>query len=90
MEWITWWTLATVSLRVIMVWLYLHGGASVFAVALFHATSNLSWQLFPVHGSRYDPRIFGLVTLAFAIVMLGTDWLIRRGATGSDAGNRHR
>ncbi len=67
-EWISWWALATISLRAIMVWLYIHSGKSVFATALFHAMTNLSWQLFPNNGSFYDPRVFGLITLGFAII----------------------
>ena len=66
-EWIAWWSLDTISSRVIMTWLYIRSGKSVFAVAVFHAMSNLSWQLFPNNGSYYDPRVFGLITLGFAI-----------------------
>ena len=68
-EWIAWWSLVTLSLRMIMTWLYIQSGKSVFGVALFHAMTNLTWQLFPVQGSYYDPRIFGLVTFVFAIAM---------------------
>ena len=74
--WILWWSLGTVSLRVIMVWLYTHTGGSVFSAALFHAMINLSWQLFPVHGSFYDPRVFGLISLAFAIAVLFAERLL--------------
>lgn len=55
--WIAWWCLFTVAARVLVVWLYNNAGKSVFAVALFHATMNVGWQLFPNHGSHYDPRI---------------------------------
>jgi membrane protease YdiL (CAAX protease family) len=67
-EWIAWWSLGTVSARVIMVWLYNHAGKSVFAAALFHATSNVSWQMFPIHGSFFDPRVSGLITAIVALV----------------------
>lgn len=73
MDWIGWWTLFTVSLRVIMVWLYLRCGASVAAVASFHAVSNLCWQLFPIHGSYYDPKVFGLVAMTVALVIAAFD-----------------
>lgn len=76
--WIGWWALGTVSLRTIMVWLYHHGGSSVFAAAVFHAMINLSWQLFPIHGSFYDPRIFSLVTLALAILLVTVRRLFAR------------
>ncbi|MGW8247946.1 MAG: CPBP family intramembrane glutamic endopeptidase [Acidiferrobacterales bacterium] len=69
-DWILWWSLGTVSLRIIMVWLYTHAGKSVFGATVFHAMINLSWQLFPVHGSYYDPRVFGLIALGSAIAML--------------------
>jgi uncharacterized protein len=67
--WIAWWCLGTVAMRVVMVWLYNNTGKSVFAVALFHTTTNVTWQLFPVHGSYYDPRVTGLImTLVAAVV----------------------
>jgi uncharacterized protein len=68
-EWIAWWSLGTISYRVIMTWLYVHSGKSLFGAAVFHAMINLSWQLFPNHGSHYDPRIFSLVAFAFGIAM---------------------
>jgi hypothetical protein len=37
-----------------MVWLYNNTRKSVFAVALFHAVSNVCWQSFPIHGSYFD------------------------------------
>jgi membrane protease YdiL (CAAX protease family) len=78
-EWIAWWSLGTISLRMIMVWLYFHAGKSVFAAAVFHAMINLCWQLFPNNGSYYDPRVFGLITFCFAIVMFAAQRLPRKG-----------
>ncbi len=67
--WIAWWCLGTAAMRVVMVWLYNNTGKSVFAVALFHTTSNVTWQLFPIHGSYYDLRVTGLImTFVAAIV----------------------
>jgi membrane protease YdiL (CAAX protease family) len=67
--WIAWWSLATVGLRIVTVWLYNNTGKSVFAAALFHAMCNVSWQLFPIQGSHYDPRFVGpIVAIAAAIV----------------------
>ncbi len=68
-EWIAWWSLGTLSARVIIVWLYNQTGRSVFAAALFHAMINLTWQLFPVNGSFYDPRVTGLITTIAALVV---------------------
>ena len=72
--WIAWWSLGTVTMRVIIVWLYNNCGRSVFASALFHALSNLGWQLFPVHGSYFDPRIHGLLmTGVAAAIVIGSE-----------------
>jgi hypothetical protein len=78
-EWIAWWSLGTLSLRTIMFWLYAHAGDSVFAATLFHAMINLSWQLFPIHGSFYDPRIFSLVTLVLGVLLVVSLPLLSRG-----------
>jgi membrane protease YdiL (CAAX protease family) len=79
LEWIAWWSLGTISLRTLMVWLYRNAGDSVFAATIFHAMINLSWQLFPVNGSFYDPRLFSLATLCFALVVIGAQRLVSHG-----------
>ena len=68
--WILWWCLGTVAARVLLVWLYINTGKSVFAATLFHATMNISWQLFPINGSHFDPRIDALVTTALAVIVV--------------------
>jgi membrane protease YdiL (CAAX protease family) len=73
LAWIAWWSLYTVALRVLMTWIYNHTGKSVFAAALFHDMSNLSWQLFPNYGSHWNPRITGLI-IAFAAVIVTVLW----------------
>ena len=45
-SWIASWSVGTIALRTLMVWLYFRSGRSVFATTLFHAMTNLSWQLF--------------------------------------------
>ena len=74
--WIAWWSLGAVSMRIIMVWLYNRTGRSVFGVALLHAVSNVCWQLFPIQGSFFDPRLNGLIlsvmALAAIVVTRGT------------------
>lgn len=65
---IAWWSLGTLAYRVIIVWLYKHTGKSVFAAAIFHTMINLTWQLFPIDGSFYDPRITGLVAAVVAMI----------------------
>jgi membrane protease YdiL (CAAX protease family) len=68
-DWIAWWCLGTVSLRVLHTWLYNNTCKSVFGAILFHATNNVSWQLFPNSGSHYDPRINGLIVSAVAVLV---------------------
>ena len=67
--WIAWWCLSAVATRVLTVWLYNNTGKSVLAAALFHAMSNVSWLLFPIYGSYYDPRISGLITASVAAIV---------------------
>ena len=73
LAWIAWWYLYTVSLRVITVWIYNNTGKSIFAVAIVHSTINLGWQLFPINGSYFDPRITGLI-LAVVVVIITIIW----------------
>ena len=82
-EWIAWWGLWTISARVIMVWVYNRVGFSVFAVALFHAMSNVCWQIYPVSGSYFDPEISALITLGVAAAL--TAWPGSRANIGREA-----
>ena len=86
--WIAWWCLYVVAARILIVWLYNNTGKSVFAVALFHATLNLSFMLFPIYGSHFDMRLGGLV-MAFAAAMVSVVWgprtLTRQRHAGSGA-----
>ena len=70
--WIAWWTLGTISLRLFMVWLFNATGGSVFAAVMVHATNNLSWQLFPIQGSWWDPRINGIIMGIIALMVILT------------------
>ena len=70
--WIAWWTLGTISLRLFMVWLFNRTGGSVFAVVVVHATNNLAWQLFPIQGSWWDPRINGVIMGIIALIIILT------------------
>jgi membrane protease YdiL (CAAX protease family) len=67
---IAWWSLGTVAARVIIVWLYNNTGGSVFIAALFHSMMNLTWQVFPINGSYYDPRVTGMITAIVAAVVV--------------------
>jgi membrane protease YdiL (CAAX protease family) len=77
-NWIAWWSLYTVALRVLIVWLYNNTGQSVFAATLFHAFSNVSSV---TYSNYYDPRITGLIVafVAFLVVLVwGPRTLVRR------------
>ena len=81
-EFIAWWSLGTLANRVLIVWLYTNTGRSVFVAAIFHAMINLTWQLFPVSGSFYDPRVTGSIAaiLAVGVVLVwGPRTLAREG-----------
>jgi membrane protease YdiL (CAAX protease family) len=73
--WIAWWSLGTVAARVLIVWLYNNTGKCVFAVAVFHTMMNISWQLFPIRGSYFDPRVNGVIMAIAAAVVVGV-WAI--------------
>ena len=83
--WIAWWCLYAVAFRVLVVWLFNNTGSSVFAVALFHATLNLSFVLFPVNGSHFDMRLAGIVmavAAALVIARWGPATLVRTKTAG--------
>lgn len=67
---VAWWTVDALAKRVIIVWLYIGAGRSVFAAALVHALSNLAWQLFPVNGSFYDPQVTGIILALLALLVV--------------------
>ena len=70
-SWIAWWCLYALTFRIFIVWIYNNTGKSVFAAALFHATLNLAYLLFPVDGSHFDMRIASLVMTCLALVVIG-------------------
>ena len=55
-----------------MVWVFNRTGGSVFAVVVVHATNNLAWQLFPIQGSWWDPRINGVILGIIALIVILT------------------
>ena len=71
--WIAWQCFGMVVSRVLLVWLYNNTGKSVFATSFFHAMVNVSFFLFPIYGSYYDPRITGLI-LAFVATIVVALW----------------
>ena len=69
-DWIAGWYLGTVASRIVIVWLYERAGKSVVSATLYHAMSNICWQLFPNRGSHYDPRVTGVVTAFVAAIIV--------------------
>lgn len=67
--WIAWWSLGSISIRILTVWLYNNTGRSLFAGIVFHAMSNLSFALFPNYGSHWDPAVAGVITAIVAVIV---------------------
>jgi len=68
---VAWWALGNgIAVRVLIVWIYDNTGRSVFAASVFHAMVNITWQLFPIDGSYFDPRITSPIVAAFAALTL--------------------
>jgi membrane protease YdiL (CAAX protease family) len=68
-DWIFWQCLNLIVTRVVIVWLFVNTGKSVFAASLFHTMINVTAFLFPHFGSHYDPFItWILVTIVAATV----------------------
>lgn len=59
--WILWQCLGTIALRVIIVWLFVNTGQSVFIAVLFHTAINMPWGIFPDYGSYYDPFVMCVI-----------------------------
>jgi len=69
-SWIFWQCVFTVLARILIVWLFEQSGRQVPVALLFHAMINVTYVLFPVAGSHYDPAVTGMVVLAFVAAAL--------------------
>lgn len=65
--WIAWWSGTAVAMRVIMVWLFRFAGGRGGPAIVFHATSNLCWQVAP---EAYDPMIQAILLAVLAAGMV--------------------
>jgi membrane protease YdiL (CAAX protease family) len=67
--WIAWWSLGSISIRILTVWLYNNTGRSLFAAIVFHAMNNLSVAMFPTYGSHWNPAVAGAITAIVAVIV---------------------
>lgn len=70
MEWVIWQSVKTIAMRMIIVWIYIKAGNSVFAAILYHTADNVSWSLFPNVSSHYDPLVTGLINCAMIGIII--------------------
>ena len=70
-DWIVWQCLGAVALRVIIVWLFVNAGQSVFIAVLFHMMINMAWGVFTAFDSYFDPFVlFVILVIVAGIVVL--------------------
>jgi uncharacterized protein len=70
-EWIVWHSLSAVAMRIIIVWICENTSNNIGTAVLFHTMINVSWALFPIAGSYYDPFVTFLILLtASALIVL--------------------
>jgi len=69
-EWIFWQCVFTVLVRILIVWLYNNSGRQVPVAVLFHAMINVTYVLFPVGGSYYDPAVTAMIVAAIVAAVL--------------------
>lgn len=72
-DWIFWHGLSIVALRVIIIWLFVNAGQSIFIAVLFHTMLNIPWSLITNYGSFYDPFIT-FILLVLAVGTIAAIW----------------
>lgn len=72
LEWVLWQTLVDVLLRALTFWMYNNTRRSVFVTAVFHASFNVAYRIYPNEGQTYDPfaTVLVLGTVTAIVVML--------------------
>jgi uncharacterized protein len=68
--WIAWQCLATVGLRVLIVWIFNNTSGSVFAAISFHTMVNICDFMFPNYGSNYDPEVFAIIIAVIVTIVV--------------------
>ena len=66
LAWIGWQSLATVALRVLLVWLFNVTGRRIWPTILFHAMINVSVFFIPIYGSGYNPQVTAAILTGLA------------------------
>jgi uncharacterized protein len=90
-DWILWHSLSAVALRIIIVWLFENSGGSMLVAVLFHTMINLSWALFPVSGSFYDPLVmFLILSIPSCLIAMFWQTSVRRSGPFLHRGSQHR
>lgn len=69
-DWIIWQFLGAIAMRVIIVWLFVNTGQSLFIAALFHTMINTPWGLFPNFGSYFDPFVMFVILALLAGIII--------------------
>ena len=87
--WIAWHRIGTVALRVLLALAFVATGRGVLAAVAMHAADNVSWQLFPVSGSHYDPAWVAPITLSAATILVGA-FALRARSRATRPGQRAR
>lgn len=64
--WIGWQRLYSIALRVLIVWIFINAGGSVFAAIVVHATEDLGYAWF---SADYEPAATALITLVAAAMV---------------------
>lgn len=83
-SWVLGQALFTIAFRVVVAWSYNICGRSLFAAIVCHASYNSAWQLFPNHGSGYNPWITAALTwgvVGVVVAISGTRTLTGRHPT---------
>ena len=70
-DWIVWQCLGAIAMRIIIVWLCVNTGQSVFIAVLFHMMINMPWGIFTTFESYFDPFVvFVILVLVAGIVVV--------------------
>ncbi len=69
LDWIGWWSLHSLACRVVLVHLFDRSGGSLCVCTVFHAMLNVTWQLYPIQASSWEPRSAALWLSLVALIL---------------------